>query len=144
MFLWRNKKDISIFWMKKAPYLLLWLLIVLIVFVPVDFLLQLYYYEAFYTPPYNSGGVLWYHVGCLCVRSSFCPSVLPSVCCPSVVHLSVFCFRMITRVNFNGFSPNLMCALILWTFGLELLMGKFRQFLTVICQRQYFHLRMII
>ena len=25
MFLWRNKKDISIFRMKKAPYLLLWL-----------------------------------------------------------------------------------------------------------------------
>ena len=24
MFLWRNKKDISIFWWKKAPYLLLW------------------------------------------------------------------------------------------------------------------------
>ena len=24
MFLWRNKKDISIFWLKKAPYLLLW------------------------------------------------------------------------------------------------------------------------
>ena len=25
MFSWRNKKDISIFWMKKVPYLLLWL-----------------------------------------------------------------------------------------------------------------------
>ena len=24
MFLLRNKKDISIFWMKKAPYLVLW------------------------------------------------------------------------------------------------------------------------
>ena len=24
----------------------------------------------FYTPPYNSGGVLWFHVGCPCVRPS--------------------------------------------------------------------------
>ena len=23
-----------------------------------------------YTPPHNSGGVLWYHVSCLCVRPS--------------------------------------------------------------------------
>ena len=33
-------------------------------------------------------------------------------------------------VNINGFSPNLVCALILWRSGLGLLMGKFRQFLT--------------
>ena len=33
------------------------------------------------------------------------------------------------RVNINGFSPNLVCALILWRSGLGLLMGKFRQFL---------------
>ena len=27
----------------------------------------------------------------------------------------------------NGFSPNLVCAVILWRSGLGLLMGKFRQ-----------------
>ena len=30
----------------------------------------------------------------------------------------------------NGFSPNLVCALILWRSGLGLLMGKFRQIFT--------------
>ena len=34
---------------------------------------------------------------------------------------------MITWVYVNGFSPNLVCALILWSSGLGLLMGKFRQ-----------------
>ena len=75
----------------------------------------------FYTPPHNSGGVLWFHVGCPCV----CPSVVR----PSV-HPSVFRFRMITWINFNGFSPNLVYALILWRSGLGLLMGKFRQIFT--------------
>ena len=37
---------------------------------------------------------------------------------------------MITLVNINGFSPNLVCVLILWRSALGLLMGKFRQFLT--------------
>ena len=41
-----------------------------------------------------------------------------------------FRFRMITSVNINGFSPNLVCALILWSSGLGLLMGKFHQILT--------------
>ena len=67
----------------------------------------------FYTPPHNSGGVLWFHVGR-----------------PWVVRPSVFCLGMITWVNINGFSPNLVCALILWRSGLGLLMAKFRQFLT--------------
>ena len=71
----------------------------------------------FYTPPHNSGGVLWFHVG------------HPSVC-PSVIRPSVFRFLMITWVNINGFSPNLVCALVLWRSGLGLLIGKFRQFLT--------------
>ena len=79
----------------------------------------------FYTPPLYSGGVLWFRVGHLCVR----PSVHPSV------RLSVFCFRMITWVNINWFSPNLVCALILWRIGLGLLMGNFRHNLTVICSR---------
>ena len=51
------------------------------------------------------------------------------------VRLSIFCFRMITWVNINGFSPNLVCALILWRSGLGLLMGKFRQFLTELSAR---------
>ena len=33
-------------------------------------------------------------------------------------------------MNVNGFSPNLVFALILWRSGFGLLMGKFRQFLT--------------
>ena len=75
--------------------------------------------------------------------------------CPSVVHLSVhpsvrpsiFYFLMITWVNINGFSPNLVCALILWRSGLGLLMDKFGQissnFYGVICPRHahIFHFR---
>ena len=41
-----------------------------------------------------------------------------------------FCFRMITWVNVNGFSPSLVRVLILWRSGLGLLMGKFCKFLT--------------
>ena len=44
-----------------------------------------------------------------------------------------FYFRMITLVNINGFSPNLVCALILWRSSLGMLIGKFREFLTDIC-----------
>ena len=44
------------------------------------------------------------------------------------VRPSVFRFRMITCVNINGFSSNLVCVLILWRSGLGLLFGKFRQF----------------
>ena len=44
-----------------------------------------------------------------------------------------FRFRMITSVNFNVFSPNLVCALILQSLGL--LMGKFRQILTELSAR---------
>ena len=39
---------------------------------------------------------------------------------------------MITLVNINGFSPNLVCALIIWWSALGLLMGKFHQFLTAL------------
>ena len=28
---------------------------------------------------------------------------------------SIFCFWTITSVNINGFSPNFICALILWS-----------------------------
>ena len=35
----------------------------------------------------------------------------------------------------NGFSPNLVCALIFWRAGLGLLIGKFHQFLTELSVR---------
>ena len=41
-----------------------------------------------------------------------------------------FHLRMITLVNINGFSPNLVYALILWRSALEFVKGKFHQFLT--------------
>ena len=64
---------------------------------------------------------LWMYV-CLSIRR---PSSRPSV----------RRFWMITRVNVNGFSPNLVCALILWRSGLGLLMGKFRQIFTELSAR---------
>ena len=45
-------------------------------------------------------------------------------------YFSFFHFWMITLVNINGFSPNLVCALILWRSALGFLMGKFGLFLT--------------
>ena len=52
--------------------------------------------------------------------------------CPYVRQRTSVRFRMITQVNINGCSPNLVhvCALILWRSGLGLLMCKFRQILT--------------
>ena len=75
---------------------------------------------------YDSGGVLWFHVGGPCVY----PSVRQLYVRPSV-----FRFRMITWVNIYGFSPNLVCALKLWRSGLGLLMGEFRQILTELSAR---------
>ena len=75
------------------------------------------------TPPHDSGGVLWFHVGYLCVH----PSVHQSVVHPSV-H-PYFHFQTITWVNINGFSPNLICCYC-GGGGLGLFMGKFHQFLT--------------
>ena len=40
-------------------------------------------------------------------------------------------FRIVTWVSLSGFSPHLMCALILWRSGFGLLMGQFCQFMTV-------------
>ena len=48
---------------------------------------------------------------------------------------SVIRFWMITRVNINGFLPNLVFALILWISGWELLMGKFCQIFTELSAR---------
>ena len=39
-----------------------------------------------------------------------------------------FHFRMITLVNINGFSPNLVYAFILWKYVLGLLIYKSRYF----------------
>ena len=68
---------------------------------------------------HDNGGVLWSHVSCPCVHLSVSPAIERRF-----FHL--FNFRRITWVNMNGFSPNLVCALILWRSGL----GKFHQFLT--------------
>ena len=74
------------------------------------------------TPPHNNGGVLWFHIGRPCVR-------------PSVLRPSGFRFRITTWVNINGFSWNLVRALILWRSGLGLLMGKFCQIWTELSAR---------
>ena len=55
-------------------------------------------------------------------------SVVRPSACPSAFH-----FRMTNSVNIDGFLPSLVYALILWRYGLGLLIGKFRQCLTVIC-----------
>ena len=82
------------------------------------------------TPFYTSHTLMtWYYDFMLDVRVSVRTSVRQSVSRSPSVHPSVFRFRMITWVNINGFSSNLVCALILWRSGLGLLMGKFRQFL---------------
>ena len=50
-----------------------------------------------------------------------------------------FSFQTIPRVDVNGFSPNLMCALILWRPGFGLLMSKFHQFFSYLpVTHQYF------
>ena len=46
-----------------------------------------------------------------------------------------FTFRTITLVNLNGFSPNLICAFILWRSALWLLIGISSIFDRVICPR---------
>ena len=50
---------------------------------------------------------------------------------PSVVRPSVLLsLPGDNLININGFSPNLVCTLILWRSGLGLLMGKFCQIFT--------------
>ena len=60
-------------------------------------------------------------------RTSVCLSIHQSSVRPSV--------RVLFLVNINGFSPNTVCALILWRSGLELLMGKFHQIFTELSAR---------
>ena len=75
----------------------------------------------------------------LVVRESVCESLGACVRAsvrPSVVRQSIrFSFPDDNLVNINGFSPNLVYALILWRSGLGFLMGKFRQFLTELSAR---------
>ena len=54
--------------------------------------------------------------------------------------MSIYSFWIITLENINGFSPNLICAMILWRSEFELLTGKFHQFLTELstCDRSVF------
>ena len=49
--------------------------------------------------------------------------------------MPIFSFPDNNLVNINGFSPNLVHALILWRSGLGLLMGKFCQCLTELSAR---------
>ena len=54
-------------------------------------------------------------------------SILDRVICPG--YISIF-ISGITLVKINGFSPNLVCALILWTSAFGLLIAGFHLFLT--------------
>ena len=125
-------------------------------------------HSSFYTPQHDPDVVLWYHVGCPCIRLSyvhpyFCFQMITSkywwlftlLCvCIDIVEiwfgifngqiLSIFdrvvCPRpiyicMITLVNINGFSPNLVCVLILWRSAFGLLMGKYHPFWTELSAR---------
>ena len=69
----------------------------------------------------------------LAVHVSVHPSLRPSVVRPSVC--PYFRFWIINSVNVNGFSPNSVYALILWSSGLGLVIGKFRLFLTELSVR---------
>ena len=44
----------------------------------------------------------------------------------------IFSFPDDNLVNVSGFSPNLVCALLLWRSDFGLLMGKFHKFLTAL------------
>ena len=87
---------------------------------------------SFDTPPYDSGGVLWFHVRCPCV----CPFVRPSI---------RILFPDGKLSKHQWISPNLVCALTLWRSGSGLQMGKFRRILKELSVRDmsYFHFRMI-
>ena len=77
----------------------------------------------FLYPPHNSGRVLWFHVGRLCV----CLSVRPSVSFS-------FLDDNLSKHQMD-FHQTLVCALMLWRSGLGLLMGKFRQIFTELSAR---------
>ena len=60
--------------------------------------------------------------------SSILTDYLPVTC-------QYFHFWTMTLVNINGFSPNFVCALILWISAMGLLMVEFCQFLTDLSAR---------
>ena len=60
-------------------------------------------------------------------------SVLPSVC-PSIIRMHI-CLSISFLFLDDNFSPNLVCALVLWRSGLGLLMGKFSKILTELSAR---------
>ena len=64
---------------------------------------------------------IWFRIAIGQISSFFDRVYLPAT------HLC-FCFRTIIWVNLIGFSPNLICALILWWYGLGLLFGTFPHF----------------
>ena len=87
-----------------------------------------------YTQSHDSGGVLWFHFGHPCV----CLSIHQSINSMSI-HLSIcISFPDENLNNINGFSPNLVCALIVWRSGLGLLMGKFHHILMELSARDIF------
>ena len=90
----------------------------------ICFVLKIMVLSAFYIPSRDNGRVSWFQISHLYVHLS--------------VHLPLsiqnFCLWTITLVNINGFSPNLVCALIMWRSGMGLLTGKFCQFLQLVTQ----------
>ena len=75
-------------------------------------------YFSYYTPPHNSGGVLWFHVGRPLVRLSY-------IC------LSVhFSFPDDNLSKHQWIFTKLGMCIDIVEIGLGLLMGKFCQFLT--------------
>ena len=71
---------------------------------------------------------VWFGIANWQILWDFDGSYLPETC-------PYFRFRTITWVNNKRFSPNLVCALILWRSGFGLLMCKFHQFLTELSAR---------
>ena len=76
---------------------------------------------ATHTHTHGSDEVLWFHIGRPCV----CAFVSRTSIHPSIS----FSFPGDNLSKHQKFSWNLVCAVILWTSGLGLLMGKFRQIL---------------
>ena len=68
--------------------------------------------EHFYTLPHNSGMVLWFHIGCSCVRPS------------------IFLFTDDNLSKYQRIFAKLGMCIVLWRSGLGLLIGRFCQFST--------------
>ena len=85
------------------------------------------------TPPYDSGGASWYHVGCPCVRSS---ATRP-----------YFRFRTVSWVTISGFSPKLVqyvhwyCRGLVWESYRPNFVNFWQSYLP--STQPYFHFRTI-